>query len=230
MRSALLLLFIVFGIHCLQAQDSLNNIGDHTHQSEVEFRSFDQQKWEQLTKDIKFEKPEKKKKEEPAVNTGINWNFGSLNLGAVKNVLFVCAIALLLFFVIRLLRSQFLTKDKKIKAEVSALDMEDDLEHQDLQAFLNKALDSKNYKQALRIYYLIIVQDLSRKGWIKWEKDKTNSRYVDEMKNRSGANQFREITHQFNFLWYGDNLVDERLFQKEYPKFQKFIDLIKREV
>ncbi|MGI9545201.1 MAG: DUF4129 domain-containing protein [Cyclobacteriaceae bacterium] len=205
-----------------------------TDQQQVDLRSFDQQKWEEATKDVKFEKPEKEKKKEEEKEekskTSRDWSFGSWDFGGLQNLLFIVAIGLLLFFVIRLLNSQFLRKEKKIATEVSEVNFEDDLENQDLQSFLDKALQNKDYKQAIRLYYLMIIQDLNQKGWIKWERDKTNSRYVREMASQTSGNQFREITSQFNFIWYGDHLVDEAMFTQESPKFQKFIDQIKERV
>lgn len=204
-----------------------------TNQEETKLRSFDQQRWEEATKDVKFEKPEKdkdKEEEEEQAETNRNWNTGSWDLSGIRNLLFIIAIGLLLFFVIRILNTQFLRKDKKIAAEVSEVNFEDDLENQDLQSFLDRALQNKDYKQAIRLYYLMIIQDLNQKGWIKWERDKTNSRYVREMANQSSGNQFMEITRQFNFIWYGDHQVDEVMFTRESPKFQRFIAQIKGKV
>lgn len=231
------LLFVILvtglSLNSLLAQSD-NEGGSISDQQEVDLRTFDQQRWEEATKDVNFEKPEKEKekekeKEEKSKNNR-SWDFGSWDLSGIQSLLFIVAIGFLLFFVIRILSSQFLRKDKKIAVEVSEVSFEDDLENQDLQSFLDKALNNKDYKQAIRLYYLMIIQDLNQKGWIKWEKDKTNSRYVREMAGRVNGNQFREITGQFNFIWYGDHLVDEALFTRESPKFQRFIDQIKGQV
>jgi len=235
MRSLLVLIIIIgLSLSSLSAQSD-DEQSPNADQNEVDLRSFDQQVWEEATKDVKFEKAENDKEEEeekPEENTNNrDWNFGSWDFGGgIRTLLFIMAIGLLLFFVIRIVNTQFLRKNKKIATDVSEVNFEDDLENQDLQTFLDQAMQNKDYKQAIRLYYLIIIQDLNQKGWIKWEKDKTNSRYVREMASQTTGNQFREITGQFNFIWYGDHLVDEAMFTRESPKFQNFISQIKEQV
>ena len=81
--------------------------------------------------------------------------------------------------------------------------VEDNIYESDLDRFIREALDKENYTQAVRLYYLAIIKELSLKKWVKWKKDKTNRDYTRELSNTTFQNGFRNVTNIFERVWYG---------------------------
>ncbi len=176
---------------------------------------LDQQKWKELTKDVSYQpedKPEKKERQAPVENEGVSFNEGT------KYVLIVVVLLSIGFFVYKFLPGEWIglkPKNKEKGYRTYNADPEGYEEIRDLPARLQEALNHSNYPLALRIYYLMIMKGLVKKGLIRWEKDKTNSEYLDEMKDHHQFDQFRKATRTFEKVWYGTLEVDYHQF-KEY--------------
>ena len=98
---------------------------------------------------------------------------------------------------------------------------EEDLitENKDIQDFINQALKENNYRLAVRFYYLLLLQQLSKKDIIDWQLEKTNHDYVFEIKNDLIRYQFTKVTRIYDFIWYGNFEVDENTFAKAEKEF-----------
>jgi hypothetical protein len=73
-----------------------------------------------------------------------------------------------------------------------------------LGAMLEKALDEKLYRLAVRLTYLIVLKQLSESGKIHWQADKTNRSYLDENGDKSLQQPFANLTRLYEYVWYGD--------------------------
>ena len=58
---------------------------------------------------------------------------------------------------------------------------DEDIHETDLEALLKKAITNKDYRLAIRYYYLISLRELSNKKIIAYHKEKTNSEYIFEI-------------------------------------------------
>mgnify|MGYP000344738899 CR=1 FL=1 len=59
---------------------------------------------------------------------------------------------------------------------------EDLIKRDDLEALLNEAITNKEYKIAIRFYYLLILKKLTETNVIDWKQEKTNEDYIREIK------------------------------------------------
>lgn len=87
---------------------------------------------------------------------------------------------------------------------------------------IKKALENKNFKQAVRLYYLKTLKHLSDKQLINWQLNKTNSDYMVEMKNNPKFLIFKQLTHLFEHVAYGNFLINEYEFLSIENKFIEF--------
>lgn len=87
----------------------------------------------------------------------------------------------------------------------------EDLHGLDLDTLLTQAEDARNYRLAVRLGYLRVLRQLSDKGFIRWQPDKTNHDYLYDLPTGPLPEAFRELTRQFEYVWYGeqDNLTAE---------------------
>ena len=107
-------------------------------------------------------------------------------------------------------------------------EMEEDLPNSDLDRYLNQALAEGNYKLAIRIYYLTIIQTLADKELIVWKKDKTNNAYLREMRQHTTYRQFRSTTRLFERVWYSNMRFGKQQYESIAPRFQQYVEELKK--
>ena len=100
---------------------------------------------------------------------------------------------------------------------------EENIHEADLEDFARHALDKKDYKLAIRLYFLQILKHLSSNNFIKWKRDKTNKEYVREMSGNNLFREFRTISRLFERVWYSDVEVKEHQFNLIRPRFLDFL-------
>lgn len=154
-----------------------------------------------------------------------------LNLGmSGQIILYGLAIAVIAFIIYKLLTGNLLKSDKSEEFLTGKEELnEEDLHESDLDRYLREAMNRKDYKLAVRIYYLIILKELSLRNLISWKKEKTNKDYLYEMSNREDYSSFHETTRLFEKIWYGDSDVSESQFLSISPVFKNFVEGIKRQ-
>ena len=201
----------------------------------VKENKFDREDWKKVTKDIdytpKSKKPKKKEpeKRENEERTRTSPSFG--DPGPIGQIIFyalaVIAILVILYYIFG---KDLFRSNKKIakKKTVTIENLEEEIHESDLDIFLREALKTNNYKLAIRIYYLMIIKELSIKNWIEWKKNKTNREYLFEMNQRKEYQRFFDITRNFERVWYGDLEIKENDYTNMSPAFQSFIDNIKK--
>jgi len=77
-------------------------------------------------------------------------------------------------------------------------------------------------RNAIRVYYLMSLQLLHLNGFIKWEKDKTNSKYVSEFSSDPRIQDFSNLTLFYETTWYGTFIPDETVFEVAKSQFTLF--------
>jgi hypothetical protein len=127
----------------------------------------------------------------------------------------------------------FIQKNKPITdfkvvslSEEDLQQLEDNLVETDIDKYLRLALEAKNYKLAVRLLYLGVLQTLHDGSLITWRKEKTNRDYLNEMRNHRAYPDLRDLTLAFDIVWYGDNEVSEITFEKLQPTFKSFNDSV----
>ncbi len=87
---------------------------------------------------------------------------------------------------------------------------------------IENAITKHNYRFAVRLLYLKCLKQLSDAGLIKWQIDKTNSTYIDELVNKEQRAAFSMLTRQFEYIWYGEFLIDGQVYKNINSSFQDF--------
>ena len=87
---------------------------------------------------------------------------------------------------------------------------------------IEKAIAQKDYRIAVRLLYLRSLKQLSDMQLIHWQIDKTNSAYVNELTDPSQKQIFSLITRQFEYVWYGNFMIDKQAFINIALLFQDF--------
>lgn len=99
--------------------------------------------------------------------------------------------------------------------------VEENLNEVNFETLIEDALKEKNYRLATRYLYLKSLKLLTNKGIIEWHFDKTNSEYLNEIKNENTKSIFKRISYIYEYVWYGEFPIDETVYTKNRSDFEK---------
>lgn len=101
--------------------------------------------------------------------------------------------------------------------------VEENIEHIDFDKLINTSLTECNYRLATRYLYLKSLKTLANKKRIEWHYDKTNSDYINEIKDVKLKDLFKRISYIYDYVWYGEFPIDEVSFNKNKDDFNQLI-------
>ena len=225
----------------MTAQEPTPSPTEQFETTTLEPRNFEASDWEKATKGIDYRHSTKDKKN---INEDIGDELGGDKAalerkarelggaaGPVWNLLVKIIFALFLVVLIGLIlysimRGENIFKKKKKIPKTTSFDLaevETNLAISDLDQFIKEAENQGNYSLAIRLHYLAIIKALSRKKIIRYKKNKTNHVYVAKVDTTPFGEAFRQATHAFERIWFGENTFTQTDYQQIKPDFVKWI-------
>ena len=195
----------------------------------VEKREFKEPLDEKYTdKDFQYtEEPEKEKEEISSANNA----FLEGLLFFISNI-FPFLLGIIIVFII--LKTFLGTeigfwnfKKNNTKVAEKLVYEDEDIHDADIDGLLQKAIQNKEYRLAIRYYYLSVLKTLSNHKLIDYHKDKTNSEYLFEIENKEARTQFSYLSYVYSYVWYGEFPIDETNFKLAEQKYQSFKNTLK---
>ena len=109
--------------------------------------------------------------------------------------------------------------DKEIESPpFSFLNIEE--ETTDFDEAIRLQMAEKQYRMAIRLLYLKVIDHLRNQEYIDYSKEKTNVDYLGDLTNSDIKSQFYTVTSIYNHVWYGDIEIAEDQFLKFESSFQ----------
>jgi hypothetical protein len=87
-------------------------------------------------------------------------------------------------------------------------------------------MSQQQYRVAIRLLYLKVINQLRVKEYIHFSKEKTNVDYLRDLTNEDLKTRFYAITTIYNHVWYGDVEIAEDQFLRFEKSFQSFYTAI----
>jgi hypothetical protein len=110
--------------------------------------------------------------------------------------------------------------------EIKMIESEEDISQINFDELIAAAAERKDYKLAVRYLFLKSLKLLSEKELIELRNNKTNHQYLSEIKNNRISNAFQIATSRFEWIWYGDFPVDEKVMKSSQKDFNELFGLI----
>lgn len=132
-------------------------------------------------------------------------------------------VGLIVYLIFRLLGLdlKFLTgKSKSI--DVPYAEVEDNIHEINFIEEIEKALAANNFRLAIRLFYLRTLKQLSDANQIDWKPEKTNQNYINELADLKHRSIFKQLTDQFEYVWYGEFSIDKSQFDQLKSGFENF--------
>ena len=128
-------------------------------------------------------------------------------------------IYLLIRFFLKVNSNRLITKTKE-QGSISITEEEQIIKNEDIPALIRDAIQQKNYRLAIRYYYLLSLKYLTENETINWEPQKTNEDYIKEIKTNDLRARFKNITRIYDYVWYGEFGVDALKFETLKVSFE----------
>lgn len=153
-------------------------------------------------------------------------NYG-LNRSTTQFVVTVVAVFLFGFIIFYLIRA-YIQKDlywlirKKSKEFISDTKLSEvDITTTNFDELIAFNIQEKEYRIAIRLYYLWLLQLLQNENKIVWNAQKTNADYLYEIKDLEDKAIFSYLSYLYNTIWYGEYQVSESDFFKAKQSFDE---------
>ena len=104
--------------------------------------------------------------------------------------------------------------------------VEEDIHQMDFEALIEEAINQKDYKKAIRLYYLYALKKLADRDLIQWKPGKTNHEYEQELASPEIKPSFEDLSYYFDYAWYGDFPVSQHMFNRVKVIFKDFKAII----
>jgi hypothetical protein len=164
------------------------------------------------------------------------WLFGDYNSNAFLVFLFkslpyiilgcILLFVIWLFYKINPGSKLLLSKETP---DVFYTDDEEIIKTKDIRELIDRALSNKDYRLAVRYYFLLILQNLNEAEIIDYAFDKTNSDYIREIKSDTILMPFKKVSMLYEYTWYGNFTVTEQDYTKASNQLGKLHSKIKKE-
>lgn len=244
MNKLLFLFFIMLSVSAFAQTDSLTIKND---KSSIVQKKFNQQNLEKYKADTDFLYEEETAIKEPTfLERVFNWLgrkflqflewifgvkyakglFGTI-LSALPYVIAGIVLFLLFKFFLKINTNSILTTSKN-KPIVSITEEEELIKNKDILKLIKQAIQQKNFRLAVRYYYLNILKELENKELIVWEQQKTNEDYSKEISQPTIQKSFINLTRLYDFVWYGNFTINEVEFPSVESDFIKATNLINK--
>ncbi len=99
--------------------------------------------------------------------------------------------------------------------------VEENLKDVNFETLIDDALKEDNFRLATRYAYLKSLKLLTNKEIIEWHYDKTNSEYLNEIKDENTKIIFKRISYIYDYVWYGEFPIDKAIYDKNLSDFEK---------
>lgn len=131
-----------------------------------------------------------------------------------KWAMYLLVIGLLMALVLLILRRTLAGRGTPIGSQAEqAVDTLEDLRSLDVQTALKTAEAEQNYRLALRLRFLHVLQGLARQGRIGWQPHKTNHDYLDELPPAQ-RQAFAALMRPYEYVWYGEFPLSAEQYQR----------------
>lgn len=137
----------------------------------------------------------------------------------------IIIIGFVLYFLIQFLLNKdgnFFFGKKNKKFVIIDQDLQENIHEINFKESVEILEQQKDYRSAIRYHFLFVLKKLTDQKLINWNPEKTNKDYLRELKTTDLKASFQELSHIFDYVWYGEFEVNEERYNHFKKKFSQF--------
>lgn len=154
----------------------------------------------------------------PSSNRFLEWLARLLSSRAFHYFVYILLGGLLLYAIFRIVTenqlSLFYRRGSKRTAAAEGEAGDETVGEEELDRRLQEALDSGDYRQAVRLSYLRLLRRLDERGLIRYNGRATNQEYIRQLSGTLQEAPFRFLTGAYEKVWYGHFGLSEEAFRR----------------
>ena len=155
-----------------------------------------------------------------------SWEAFTAAMPFIFKLLMLGLLIFLLFIVVTQTRLyKLFYSDKEIESPGFEFRTTDD-QSIDFDEAIRLQMEQQQYRMAIRLLYLKVINILRVNEYIHFSKEKTNFDYVGDLTSEDLKSRFNAITSIYNHVWYGDTEIEENQFLRFEKSFQSFYTAI----
>jgi hypothetical protein len=203
-----------------------NNVADfNLDDSEIDTATFENNLKDRYSSSD-FDYTEENKVEEPAApkQNDTPGNFGWIfTVFKALGIVLIIALVAYIFYMIINKEGTWSFGKRSDKNFVTLEAIEKNVEQHNFERLVQQAVANKDFRLAIRYHYLNSLKYLAKKELIRYDPDKTNLQYLQELKNEKQRNDFSYLSYIYNYIWYGEFPITEIDYLKAENAFNSFI-------
>ena len=151
----------------------------------------------------------------------LDWLFGDYEantilaffLNLLPYILIIAIIAFAVWLFIRLNPGEYLLATPE-EPEVFLSEEEKIIKSENISDLIEQAIRDGDYRLAIRFYYLQLLRQLNARELIRYEFQKTDTEYLNELKKDDIRPELKKLMRIYDFIWYGSFPISEDDFKK----------------
>lgn len=112
------------------------------------------------------------------------------------------------------------------KKKIAVAAEETDMTYEEIESKIREAIASGDFRSAIRYLYLKALKKSGDRGFIQLNAQATNHEYINQFAGHPGENEFRMLTHVYEYVWYGGFVLTPTQFEFLRIQFSHFYSII----
>ncbi|MBC7863756.1 MAG: DUF4129 domain-containing protein [Bacteroidia bacterium] len=150
-------------------------------------------------------------------SSGSGWNGDGV--GSIVIVLFIIVIIAGLVALIATGKWKKIFTPKPMESPFDFKEITEDIEGLNIDKLIEEARLAGDYRLATRWWYLKLLKKFTVCEFINWKPHKTNHDYFRELQHTNYIAPFKQASHVYEHVWYGEMPVSEEMYNQYTPQF-----------
>ena len=152
---------------------------------------------------------------------------GAANVFGVLKIIFYSLVILgVIYLIVRIIlnkEGRWIFKRNKEKNQSLSFEIGENIQEVDFDSLINEAVARKDFRAAIRYYYLLLLKKLDQFNVIDFNTQKTAYDYQMEVEGSEYASGFNKATRYYTYIWYGEFLIDEEEYGTTSKVYQQLL-------
>ena len=144
--------------------------------------------------------------------------------GTIYNILFyIFCFSVIVFAILKLTGTNVsqLFRGRHDRGLVQGNELEDNIHAIDFEREIAQAQQDRDYRRGIRLLYIYTLKKLTDRQLIHWRPGKTNHDYQAELRGSAMASSFEQLSHYYEYAWYGNFPADEAMYLRAEQLVQR---------
>jgi hypothetical protein len=126
-------------------------------------------------------------------------------------------ILLVIYLIVKIILNKeirWIFKRNKEENQNLNFDIGENIRAIDFDTLISDSVANKDYRSAIRYYYLFLLKKLDQFEVIEYDAQKTTFDYQNEVEGSTYAADFSKATYYYTYIWYGEFNISEEEYKK----------------